>query len=275
MCVCNRIGMIYANRFFKIQNSIVMQFSCSKLYLLLLLLPSAFFLFSASKAEAKNCNFSFYYNDTLLNDTTMSTVSDTDKKTYLALGDSYTIGQSVDSADRYPAQAAAIVRRRGYNLSSIDYIATSGWKTVNLQWAIEGWHTNKTYDVVTLLIGANDQYLKHDTIDYREHFTNLLEKAIWFANNDNTHVFVLSIPDYGVTPFGSNLKNVSRQIDEFNAINKEVSKSYNVNYTNITGISRYDAIDSTTIAWDDMHPSGKQYGQWALTLANKMLTVLQ
>ena len=208
-------------------------------------------------------------------DTTLTNSLNNNIKTYLALGDSYTIGQSVDSSDRYPAQTAAILRRRGYNISSIDYLATTGWKTVNLQWAIEGWHTRNTYDVVTLLIGANDQYLKHDTTDYREHFTNLLQKAIRFASNDNTHVFVLSIPDYGVTPFGSNLKDVSKQIDEFNAINKEVSNQYSVNYTNITGISRYDAIDSTTIAWDDMHPSGKQYAQWSLALANKMLTVLQ
>ena len=252
-----------------------MQDNHSKLlYRLSLLFAITFFLLIADKSEAKN-NYIAVYNDSVMNDTTTATIPNSSTKTYLALGDSYTIGQSIDSSDRYPAQAAAILRRRGYNISSIDYIATTGWKTVNLQWAIEGWHTRKTYDVVTLLIGANDQYLKHDTTDYREHFTNLLQKAIRFANKNNTHVFVLSIPDYGVTPFGSNLKNVSKQIDEFNAINKEVSAAYNVNYTNITGISRYDAIDSTTIAWDDMHPSGKQYGQWALALANKMLAVLE
>ena len=231
-------------------------------------------VFSIGKADAKRIESGLSV-DTLMNDTTTTIAPAANAKTYLALGDSYTIGQSVDSSDRYPAQAAAILRRRGYNISTIDYIATTGWKTVNLQWAIEGWHTKRTYDVVTLLIGANDQYLKRDTTDYRDHFTNLILKAIRFANNDYSHVFVLSIPDYGVTPFGSNLKDVSKQIDEFNAINKEVAKLYGVNYTNITGISRYDAIDSTTIAWDDMHPSGKQYGQWALALANKMLSVLQ
>ncbi len=213
--------------------------------------------------------------DTLQNDTIASTIANINTKTFLALGDSYTIGQSVDSSERFPAQTAAILKRRGYNISNIDYIATTGWKTVNLQWAIEAIRKKKTYDVVTLLIGANDQYLKRDTAGYREHFTNLIQKAIAFANNDNAHVFVLSIPDYGVTPFGSNLKDVSRQIDQFNAINKDVSKSFGVNYTNVTGISRYDAIDSTTVAWDDMHPSGKQYGQWALALASKMLNVLQ
>ncbi len=245
----------------------------SLFYLPLFFIP-IFVLFTINKVDAKG-KTNIFCTTAALNDTTTTVHSNSNTKTYLALGDSYTIGQSVDSVERYPAQTAAILRRRGYNISTIDYIATTGWKTVNLQWAIEGWHTNRTYDVVTLLIGANDQYLKKDTTDYREHFTNLVQKAIRLANNDSTHVFVLSIPDYGVTPFGNNLKNVSKQIDEFNAINKAVANVYGVNYTNITGISRYDAIDSTTIAWDDMHPSGKQYGQWALALANKMLSVLE
>ena len=236
-------------------------------------LSVAVLLLTASRAEAKH--LPLYRFLSLSNDTSSAAATSTNVKTYLALGDSYTIGQSVDSSDRFPAQAAAILKRRGYYIPSIDYIATTGWKTVNLQWAIEAMRTKKTYDVVTLLIGANDQYLKRDTTDYRDHFTNLVQKAIAFANNNNTHVFVLSIPDYGVTPFGNTLKDVSKQIDQFNTINKEVSKTFGVNYTNITGISRYDAIDSTTVAWDDMHPSGKQYAQWALSLANKMLNVLQ
>ena len=226
---------------------------------------SSLFLFLGRNAEAKSS----------FTDTTSTAKTASNTKTFLALGDSYTIGQSVDSSERFPAQTAAILKRRGYNVAGIDYIATTGWKTVILQWAIEAMRKKKTYDVVTLLIGVNDQYLKKDTTGYREHFTNLLQKAIAFADSNHSHVFVLSIPDYGVTPFGSNLKGVSKQIDEFNAINKQVTLAYGVNYTNITGISRFDAIDSTTIAWDDMHPSGKQYAQWALALANKMTNVLQ
>ncbi len=227
------------------------------------------FLFCFFFSDAKNSSFNVIINDT--------SVAASNAKSYLALGDSYTIGQSVDSSERFPAQTAAILKHRGYNISSIDYIATTGWKTVNLQWAIEDLRTTKTYDVVTLLIGVNDQYLKRDTTDYRGHFTNLLQKAIRFAGNNKKHVFVLSIPDYGVTPFGAEVKgvNISRQIDEFNAINKSVSRLFGVNYTDITGISRYDAIDSTTIAWDDLHPSGKQYAQWASALANKMWNVLE
>ncbi len=243
-------------------------------YVFMLLCTAAFVFITINKSAAKN-NFHSNNKTFITNDTSVAIVSTVKTKTYLALGDSYTIGQSVDSSERFPAQTAAILKRRGYNISSIDYIATTGWKTVNLQWAIEDLRTIKTYDVVTLLIGVNDQYLKHDTTDYREHFTNLLQKAIRFAGSDNKHVFVLSIPDYGVTPFGNTLKEVSKQIDEFNAINKDVSKQFNVNYTNITGISRYDAIDSTTIAWDDLHPSGKQYAQWASALADKMLNVLE
>lgn len=234
-----------------------------------LLCITMIFLFCFHFGNAKNISANVTIADT--------SVAASNAKTYLALGDSYTIGQSVDSSQRYPAQTAAILKRRGYNISSIDYIATTGWKTVNLQWAIEDLRTAKTYDVVTLLIGVNDQYLKRDTTDYRAHFTNLLQKAIRFAGNNNRHVFVLSIPDYSVTPFGAEVKgvNISGQIDEFNAINKSVSQLFKVNYTNVTGISRYDAIDSTTLAWDDMHPSGKQYAQWASALANKMLDVLE
>ena len=206
---------------------------------------------------------------------TSTTVNYKATKTFLALGDSYTIGQSVDSSERFPAQAAAMLKRRGYFIPGIDYIAMTGWKTVNLQWAIEAKHLTKTYDMVTLLIGANDQYLKRDTAGYREHFTNLLQKAIAYAGKNSNHVFVLSIPDYGVTPFGNKIKKVSAQIDQFNVINKSVSDAFGVSYTNITGISRYDEIDSTMLAPDDMHPSGKQYEQWARALSNKMIKVLE
>ena len=242
-------------------------------FIFMLIWAALIVFFCSAKVNAKDLsikNLSF-------GDTSVATASHANTKTYLALGDSYTIGQSVDSSERFPVQTAAILKRRGYNISSIDYIATTGWKTVNLQWAIEDLRTIKTYDVVTLLIGVNDQYIKRDTTAYREHFTNLLQKAIRFAGNNNRHVFVLSIPDYGVTPFGAEIKDVSvsQQIDEFNAINKNVSQLFGVNYTDITGISRYDAIDSTTIAPDDLHPSGKQYAQWALALADKMLNVLE
>lgn len=209
----------------------------------------------------------------LLSDTTNAAKAVTNNKTFLALGDSYTIGQSVDSSERFPAQTAAILKRSGYNIGNIDYIATTGWKTVNLQWAIEAMRYKKTYDIVTLLIGANDQYLKKDTTGYRGHFINLMQKAIAFAGNNALHVFVLSIPDYGVTPFGNHLKGVGKQINQFNTINKEVALAYGASYTNITAISRYDATDKTTLAWDDMHPSGKQYRQWASLLADKMLNV--
>lgn len=225
-------------------------------------------LFVSQALHAKSVHWRHPFPDTSI---TLAAGSNT--KSFLALGDSYTIGQSVDSADRFPAQTAAILKRRGYPFSSIDYMATTGWKTVNLQWALEAQKTKKTYDVVTLLIGVNDQYLIKDTTGYREHFTNLLRKAIALANNNHHHVFVLSIPDYGVTPFGGNDTKISTQIDQFNAINKAVAASFHVNYTDVTGISRYDAIDLSMLAFDEMHPSGKQYAQWAQMLANKMLAV--
>ncbi len=208
-------------------------------------------------------------------DTTKTNIPVGNYKSFLALGDSYTIGQSVDSSERFPAQAAAMLKHRGYYIPSIDYIATTGWKTVNLQWAIEAQRNKKKYDIVTLLIGVNDQYLKKDTAEYRAHFVNLIQKAIGYAANNQAHVFVLSIPDYSVTPFGHGMKWASKQIDQFNVINKDISKLYGVNYLDITGISRYDAIDNLMLAPDDMHPSGRQYEQWARALTNKMLTVFQ
>ena len=220
---------------------------------------------------AKKAVFCFYKDG----DTTTANAASGKKITFLALGDSYTIGQSVDSSQRFPAQTAHILKHYGYAINNIDYIATTGWKTVNLQWAIEAQRIQKKYDIVTLLIGANDQYLKRDTAGYREHFTNLLIKSIAYASDNKKHVFVLSIPDYSVTPFGKEKKASARQIDQFNAINKEVSRAFGVIYTDVTGISRFDEIDSTMLAPDDMHPSGKQYEQWARALSNKILTAFQ
>lgn len=208
-------------------------------------------------------------------DTTATNLTSGKKTTFLALGDSYTIGQSVDSSQRFPAQTAHFLKHYGYEINNIDYLATTGWKTVNLQWAIEAQRTQKKYDIVTLLIGVNDQYLKKDTTGYREHFTNLLLKAIAYANNNSKHVFVLSIPDYSITPFGKEKKASAKQIDQFNIINKEVTLSFGVVYTDVTGISRYDEIDTAMLASDDMHPSGKQYEQWARALSNKIRTAFQ
>lgn len=208
-----------------------------------------------------------------LQDTTF--VSDSAAKSYLALGDSYTIGQSVDSAERYPAQTAAILRSMQINIYAIHYIAATGWTTLDLEAAINKENLQKTFDIVTLLIGVNDQYQKHDTAGYRENFTSLLLQAISFAGGKKEQVIVLSIPDYRVTPFGQNSEFTRLQIDDFNKINKAVSDEFEVAYVDVTAISRKDAGDNSKIAGDGLHPSGSQYAEWAKVLAPVMYNALK
>ncbi len=197
-------------------------------------------------------------------------------KSYLALGDSYTIGQSVDSVDRFPAQTAALLKLQNINIVPLQYIATTGWTTTNLATAITSVNPQGPFDVVSLLIGVNDQYQGRNINDYGGRFLQLLQTAIQLTGNKPTHVFVLSIPDYGVTPFGGNNPNISQQIDAYNAINKQVTQSIiGVNYVDITTASRLAATDKTLVAIDGLHPSGKQYKLWADQLAPLMLTVLK
>ena len=204
-----------------------------------------------------------------------SSPTETNPSLYLALGDSYTIGQSVDSAQRYPAQTAALLNNNGFQFSGINYIAQTGWTTANLQAAIDSKNPQGPFTAVTLLIGVNDQYQQQDTTGYRVRFARLLNSAIALAGNNRQHVFVLSIPDYGVTPFGLNYPNVSGQIDAFNTINKAVTEAYHIAYIDITAISRNDAGDNTMLSPDGLHPSGKQYAQWAAALAPVMEKALK
>lgn len=205
-----------------------------------------------------------------------STPGSTNAKTWLALGDSYTIGQSVAINDRFPEQTAALLRLQNINLTTPDYIATTGWTTTNLQNAIAA-QRPAAHDVVTLLIGVNDQYLTHDTTGYRSRFTFLLEKSIELARGKTTHVFVLSIPDYSVTPFaaGNDPARIRREIDWFNDINRSVTTAHQVAYLDITPSTRDAQNDPLLICGDGLHPSGIEYGKWAARLWQLMLPVLR
>lgn len=208
--------------------------------------------------------------------TTVVTPVDDSLKTWLALGDSYTIGASVNKVERFPEQSSQLLRGYGVNMAGPEYIATSGWTTFNLQAAIAEQNPKGPYHIVSLLIGVNDQYQLSDTTGYRERFTTLLRKAIDLAGSKLNHVFVISIPDYSVTPFGSgyDTARISLQIDQFNEINAQVSLAYKVNYTNITPATRLGKTDASLIASDGLHPSGKEYGVWAAMLAPKIKGVL-
>lgn len=201
------------------------------------------------------------------------------QKKILSLGDSYTIGQSVMEDDRFPNKTISILRSAGINLKyPSQIIATTGWTTQNLlnELSVAGNVLTPPYDIVTLLIGVNDQFQHLDTGTYRIRFTQCLNKAIDYSGLKKERVFVLSIPDYGVTPFGAgNATQIAMEIDWFNAINKQVSLQMGVNYTDITASTRMAANDPTLIATDSLHPSGKEYLKWANMLAPKILPLLQ
>ena len=183
---------------------------------------------------------------------------------HLALGDSYTIGERVSVKNRWPNQLVTLLEAEGIQ-AEVTIIARTGW-TVDELW--EGIQTNPpegTYDLVTLLIGVNDQYRSYPIDGYREDFRFMLGKAIEYAGGNPDHVVVLSIPDWGFTPFGAtrDTAQISQQIDEFNAVNLEETKSAGAHYVDVTLISRMGMDDFELIAEDRLHPSGKMYAIWA------------
>jgi len=196
---------------------------------------------------------------------------------WLALGDSYTIGESVNENERFPAQTITLLKAESLNFSEPHYIATTGWTTENLLDGIEQRKQDGPFDIVSLLIGVNDQYQHMDTADYRKHFNECLEKAIGFAGDKKNRVFVLSIPDYSVTPFAANsdITQIRTEIDEFNAINKAITLSYDISYIDITPLTREAENDTSLIAADGLHPSAKEYAKWAELLATEIKAVLE
>jgi lysophospholipase L1-like esterase len=205
------------------------------------------------------------------------TISAPVRVNYLALGDSYTIGQSVATESRFPHQAAAILNSRGYRLNEPQYIAQTGWTTNALLNAIQTQNPPANFDVVSLLIGVNNQYQRRSQDEYRQQFSTCLQQAIRLAGNRKNRVFVLSIPDYSVTPFARNADTakIAREIDEFNRINKEITLAAGIVYIDITPGSREGRNDASLIANDGLHPSGKEYAKWAALLADAMTPVLR
>ena len=195
---------------------------------------------------------------------------------FLALGDSYTIGQSVAVTERFPNKTVAMLRSQEKKINDPEIIATTGWTTRDLLNALAANPPSNDYAIVTLLIGVNNQYQGRSLDEYRTEFTLLLTKAIQYAGNRPTRVFVLSIPDYSVTPFAlsSDTARIRMEIDLFNGLNKQVSLSYGVNYLDITPISREGRYDNTLQATDGLHPSGKQYQLWADLLVPMIAQIL-
>ena len=183
---------------------------------------------------------------------------------FLALGDSYTIGESVPEGERWPVLLADLLKERGQP-TEVSIIARTGWTTDELWGGIQGTQLSPPYDLVSLLIGVNNQYRGRPLEEYREDFHFLLLQAIGYAGGDPRRVVVLSIPDWGMTPFGRGREpeQVAVQIDRFNAVNREEAKGAGVQYVDITGESRADAPGPGFTAPDGLHPSGKMYAAWA------------
>jgi lysophospholipase L1-like esterase len=180
---------------------------------------------------------------------------------YLALGDSYTIGESVPANERFP-----VVLAKTLKLGEPEIIAKTGWTTDELNAAIDAAKPKGPYELVTLLIGVNNQYRGRDAEQYRGEFVGLLKRAICFAGGDVKKVIVVSIPDWGVTPFaeGRDRAKIGSEIDRYNAVNREEAARAGVLYVDITPISRQN--DASLVAGDGLHPSGKQYLQWVKTI---------
>ncbi len=201
--------------------------------------------------------------------------------TYLALGDSYTIGEQVLLQESFPYQAVQLLRKRSATNNSPkdtyftapEIIAKTGWTTDELTSAIEQNVLLSRYDFVSLLIGVNNQYRGRSLSEFETGFTHLLQMAIQFAGNQSKKVFVLSIPDWGVTTFaeGKDRKKIAEEIDAFNEVCKKVSALYQCPFIDITLSQRTDGNKAEFLAADGLHPSAKEYAKWAKQLSEAMM----
>ncbi|HZI54577.1 MAG TPA: SGNH/GDSL hydrolase family protein [Chitinophagaceae bacterium] len=188
---------------------------------------------------------------------------------YLALGDSYTIGEGIAIKESFPHQVVDMLRAKGMEFKAPKVIAKTGWTTDELQTAIQNSNLEGRYDFVSLLIGVNNQYRKRKVDEYLLEFESLVKQAILFAGNDPKKVIVLSIPDWSVTPFGAGATQarIASEIDQFNEANTQVAEKYHVHYINITPGTRQAARDAGLVAEDGLHPSAKEYRKWAKKVA--------
>ena len=194
----------------------------------------------------------------------------------LALGDSYTIGESVAEDERWPNQLAAMLSEKNIQ-TDVTIIARTVWTTSELWQGIQADPPRGRYYLVSLLIGVNNQYRGYDINKYRDEFRFLLEKAIEYAGGKPEHVILLSIPDWGVTPFasGRDRDKIANDIDAFNLINLDESKKMGVHYVDVTLVSREALNDPGLVAGDGLHPSGKMYAEWAKLVLPVAIRILE
>jgi hypothetical protein len=199
---------------------------------------------------------------------------------YLALGDSYTIGEQVPLHESFPYQTIQLLRKQishKHDFIAPEIIAKTGWTTDELNNQIVQTTFLKSYDFVSLLIGVNNQYRGRDVENYKEEFAHLLQQAIAFAGGISNHVFVISIPDWGKTPFAAerDIQKIAQEIDDYNNACKEIVLAQHCHFIDITTSQRADSHLEEFIAEDKLHPSGKEYAKWAAQLYRGIAEVIE
>ncbi len=226
---------------------------------------------SCSKEKLDNINTT----NSLTNNNDSNTVVKPKIK-YLALGDSYTIGQGVSINDNYPNQLVNKLIDNGLELDELKIIATTGWSTDDLLQNIYRSSLDSNYNLVSVLIGVNNQFRKIDTSVYKTQLIEIIEQAIVYAGNKSENVIALSIPDYWYTPFGQNYPDkTSDEIDWYNTYKKQICAKYKIKYYNITPISRRGLEEPELVATDKLHPSEKMYALWVNELYKDVLEILK
>ena len=202
--------------------------------------------------------------------------TDMEQKSFLALGDSYTIGEGVSEDARWPVQLTESLNREGFNFDAPQIIAKTGWTTDELEKAISESAPEGPFDLVSLLIGVNNQYRGRALEEYRVQFEGLLKQALRFAGNDPDRVIVVSIPDYGVTPFaaGREPEKIAKEIDAFNQAARLVAQAYRISFVDITPGSRMASRHPDLVADDQLHPSAAMYRQWVAQILPVVLDKL-
>ena len=207
---------------------------------------------------------------------TMSLNSTAQKqRNFLALGDSYTIGESVPIYESFPYQTVQLLRKKGMNVHAAEIIAKTGWTTDELMDGIEKTTFVQPYDIVSLLIGVNNQYRGKSSDAYAIEFEVLLKKALEYSAGNKKHEYVLSIPDWGATPFaeGRDRKRIAAEIDLFNSINRKITEAKGITYISITEGTREVPSNPKLVAKDGLHPSGDDYARWAEKLSNAVMAI--
>lgn len=191
---------------------------------------------------------------------------------YLALGDSYTIGESVNEQGRWPNQFVDSLSKLGYVINQNDIVATTGWTTGNLLNGMENADLKPEYNLISILIGVNNFYQYRPVDEYRMELSEIIDSALVLSNQDTNAIFLVTIPDYGYTPFGqSQISTISANTNLYNAIKDSTAKEYGIPVYDITEISRDGLNDQELVATDGLHPSVKQYGLWVDKIIEEMI----